>query len=226
MKSYRNLLDCDVSVQSVGFRHLRLAFGALVAALTFVLSANPVQPQPAEGYWFEVRTLHADDLGIESILGLAYDPEARLFYVVDGSGITLVNPMADVVGRHALETASASDAVFTDGALFVYDAGRTEMIEWRPAGGDATLARPPARRFAMSRLVLGEVQGIAAGAAGQLFVLDSSSQQVLHVALAADGPALLGRTSLPDGRPAWVGLAYDAARHSLCLLYTSDAADE
>jgi hypothetical protein len=225
-KLAKNLLRCLTALAG-----LTLPFSWAGSSVS-VLQGN-------RAYIEEVRPLDTNDLGLLNPAGLAFSPEANVFFILEAhstsqADIVTMTPFEDFVGSVSVNVTIMDpiNMAFDSQAnrLLLFDTASSEVIEIK-AGPDGYLNSSPEAitRFQVGQLGLQDPQGMTIDVAkGHLLVLDSSALQVVRIEPDSqggfDGPAALNeaRVSQVDLRQAGLvdprGLAFNPTNGHVYLL--------
>src|SRR3990172_1732543 len=189
---------------------MRLA-GLIILVVGATSSASQAQDQPA--YVRLVREIETGHLSVPHPAGLAFSPQANMFFVLPGRGATqaaadgdtlaMVTPLADPAGslNLPLTLAAPINMTFDNRAnrLLLLDARSEELIEIR-AGLTGELDPATLARFDVRPFDLQHPQGMTMDpASGRLFILDSAADRILRIAPGSD-LSFDGLSALRDGR--------------------------
>jgi VCBS repeat-containing protein len=143
----------------------------------------------------EYRIFDNDNADIQSVAGIAYSPDADLFFLLQADSqnqyeLLSMTPYENVIERIAVDVTSSSPVhIAFDGQgqrllLLTSDA----LLEI-PVGTNGTLLPATAPiRHALSNLPLGNAQGITVDAvSSHLYILDGTTQSVVEIAPDAQG---------------------------------------
>lgn len=138
---------------------------------------------------------------IEGILGLAFDPDGKLFAVTDIEGVTgtslrVLDPQNGTSShRGRFESRTLRGLAFTpDGSLYGTDASRDRLLSIDPGNADTEVVMP-----------LPNVTGLTAASNDVLFAIDNTANRLLRVDLGTETFTGVGDL----GSPGFRGLALD-----------------
>ena len=222
---------------------MRLA-GLIILVVGATSSASQAQDQSA--YVRLVREIETGHLIVPHPAGLAFSPQANMFFVLPGRGATqaaadgdtlaMVTPLADPAGslNLPLTLAAPINMTFDNRAnrLLLLDAAANQLIEIR-AGLTGELDPATPARFDVRPFDLQHPQGMTMDpVSGRLFILDSAADRILRIApgsdLSFDGLSALrdGRISQVDLRPLGLaglrGLAFNPTNNHLYVFSKAD----
>ncbi|MGD9145550.1 MAG: hypothetical protein PVI80_08310, partial [Anaerolineae bacterium] len=187
----------------------------------------------------QVRAIEPDELGLTNPAGLAFSPEANLFYLVRASktgwspavvfdiNVLSVSPVISQVGTVQVPAAIPDPINMTfDGQanrLLAYQPATLELIDIA-TGPDGQLDSATLTRHRVPRFDLRSPQGMAGDpASGRLFFLDSIGPRIVRIEPDADGGfdnAVISRLDLVDINLAGLrGLAFNPANGHLYTLH-------
>ncbi|HET7008625.1 MAG TPA: Ig-like domain-containing protein [Candidatus Binatia bacterium] len=210
-----------------------LLVGALLLG-SFATSSTTSAQEGTADYWRYVRSIEAEQLGVDHPAELTYSPQANAFLIAESgaSRIVMLTPTEDPAGTLEMGTTlkDALDLAFDGKAnrLLAFDPATQELVEIKakPSGVPDPMS---IGRFDARALGLQNPRGLTVDpASGRLYLLDSGARRIVGVDPAPDqsldiAEALRdGRVSSIDLQPAELvaarGLAFNPANGHLYLL--------
>ncbi|UCG25649.1 MAG: hypothetical protein JSW55_06575, partial [Chloroflexota bacterium] len=137
---------------------------AIVAVFVFRNSERTASASRNQGlaYFHQERLIEPDEIGLQQLAGLAYDPHQGALLVLDGAGaVAKVSPAGlHSLGAFSLPAAASNHVAYNpaDGYLYIHDRAAGQLIGFAPGlGGDALAAGP----IDLEPLALDDAQGLA-----------------------------------------------------------------
>lgn len=167
------------------FKKTLLTILGIILGLGFLwIPASHAQVQ--SGSIWVVRSLYTNEYGVDDPQGLAFSPRANMFFVLDPSAnMTLITMGEEHAGTLDLAQAQGDplNTAFDQrsGGLFELDRARSELVKIQADDKGLPNSATSPRRFAVDSFGVANPQGIAFGADGHLFVLDTENEQIVAV---------------------------------------------
>jgi DNA-binding beta-propeller fold protein YncE len=181
-----------------------ISYLMVLAGLIYLFSfrgTTAILAQTGNPFVRQVRALEADETGISNPVGLAFSPEAKAFYVVEGRGPGQAPPAntdlikLSLAGDRAGSTRIA--AAIQDPINMAYDSRFKRVLIYQTpahrllevlADGNGKLDPSKMIGHDMRYLNLQNPQGLTVDpVSGDIFILDSGGPQLVHIGPEADG---------------------------------------
>jgi uncharacterized protein YjiK len=172
-----------------------LIFVLLSLGLVILLVFNwvsAVSAQGGAGFIRDVRTIETNELDIHNPVGLAYSPQANIFYVIEAnatneSSIITMSPFEELIDSSIVNTSLIDpiNMAFNnlESSLLLLDMGSKELIEIHAdADGYLDTDSSTFNRYPIDQLGLNDPQGMTVDPSdGTLYVLDSQNNEIVQI---------------------------------------------
>jgi hypothetical protein len=198
-------------VQGRTSRTLLLIGGLVVSLILAPAVSTALSQPPANGHWYDVRSVPAAELGLLNPVGLSYSPAEDLFFALEnanGGGaaeLTAFTPFEEPAGTTLLASPAAQplNTAFygPTGELVALDRQRQQLaqIEIGPRG-DRLRSSQDIRQFRTTLLRIANPQGMAVDdEGGRLFILDGNGPRIIRIQADAQH-SFDGEAATRDGR--------------------------
>jgi uncharacterized protein YjiK len=212
---------------------IRIVLSLFLAVPSLFYAIPLVIAQGASPQLYDVDIIHASELGVGWLQGLAFVPEGQSFLLLDSSRASAIMTM----GRQLENRVDVRDLV-EDPVNAAFDPRSDKFFFLRSQGTElvgvvregmilSAPSRHASTRFNLSALDLGDVEGMTFDPqTGRLFLLDASRMQILvvspHPTMGFDGEYALmhgaiSRINLPSGLTAPRGIAVHPGNGNLYI---------
>ena len=235
----------DLSMELWYFLYTKPNYATVVTGLIILLSlaaSSVAFAQDDPVYLREVHAIDTNDLGLLNPAGLAFSPDANIFFVLEAhstawANIATMTPFDELVDTVGVDVSMIDpiNLAFDNWAnrLLLFDTASSELVEIDTDPDGHLDPSPEARRYQVGQLGVQEPRGMTVDpASGHLFILDSAALQIVRIEPDAqdgfDGAAALkeGRVSRVDLTQAGLvdpqGLAFNPINGHLYLLSPAD----